>query len=367
MFYVLVGLVIGTILAVLHHFSFFNNFVSILIGILGLLLALGRPYATVRWSTLFSLLICTMLITLPFYWLNIFTNQFSAMILALINAFAITAFYLHFLQKRFSLPYLILFHAVWDTFVNILIAALFSVLCWVILFLTGELFASIRILFLRTLFDKSWFEIASACFFVAMGLYVTTQLPRVTETVRAVLSRICYYLFIPLSAIGIVFLIAYAFSAFSNTLHFRDGYTFLSIAFLSTLFLNGLYQDGHVDRPYPTVLLWIARVFLWVTPIFSLLTLYTIYFPHPMTVYKTFDNVFHYTINTFLLFAYNIAYAFFACKKQKPWMHGIEKSNIVLALVIIVITQLTINPHFLNSIHSKEPKRLPTTRNARTQ
>ncbi|MCX7124594.1 MAG: hypothetical protein NTU49_02330 [Gammaproteobacteria bacterium] len=125
---------------------------------------------------------------------------------------------------------------------------------------------------------------------------------------------------------------------------------FVSIAFLSALFLNGIYQDGQEKNPYGILLSGLCRVFMVITPIFTAFALFIILFHSNNAIEKNGINTsnFPYFLIISVLFAYNISYAIIAFLQKKPWLKPIEKTNIVLAVILIVLTTATTNPLFFS-------------------
>lgn len=317
------------------------------IGFYGMMFLLAYPNTNSLKRLLLITLIPSFLASLPFYWGGYTAG--SQFFLMLFSAYAINAFHINYQTNGFHYTYPTLFYAVWDTFVKLFITLFFSVFCWIVLFLCAALFDFININFFTKLIAKVWFVCWITSLFISMGLYIATQTEHVVRNIRIVLLLTCKYLFVALAIIGIVFVISLLIQFSQQHIKFTSQYLFSTIGFLSVLFLNGVYQDGLVEKPYPTILLWTCRAFIVLTPIFTLLALYATYF-HSYNNISTngwnSDN-FPFIFNVLLLFLYNTLYAIIALFPQKRWFKPIERANLLLAILLIVVTIMTTHPWFI--------------------
>lgn len=316
------------------------------IGFYGLMLLLAYPYARSLKRLTVMTLIPSLLASLPFYWGGSYSA--SQFFLMLLSAYALTAFHINDQANQFHCDYPTLFYAVWDTFVKLLITLFFSLFCWLVLFLCAALFDFISIHFFTQLIAKVWFDCWITAVFISTGLYIVTKTAHVVQNIQSILLLICKYLFIPLAIIGIVFIVALLVKTSQHHITLSSQYMFSTIGFLSALFLNGIYQDGLTEKPYPTVLLWIGHVFIVITPIFTLLALYTSYFHgyNNLSAHGWNSDNFPFVFNILLLLLYNAIYAIIALFPQKQWFKPIERANILLAIVLIALALITTHPLF---------------------
>ncbi len=334
--FAIVGLIGSTLLALLTLPFAFNQFFSFWVGIYGLMLLLAYPDKQSLQQLIFVPIIPSFLASLLYYWSM--EIAFTPSSLIFFSAFALNAWQIQYQKNGFSVSYSTLFHAVWDTFIKLCITAFFVLLCWIILLLCDELFKLIQINFIHTLINKKWFDIFVSGIFSSTGLYIASLSDKVIGNIRAILILICRYLLIPLSIIGIVFIVFSTISAIQKHTLPTNYLTFMAIAFLSALFLNGVYQDGQTNDLYPRFLFWICRVFIWITPLFTALALRSLYFHEFST------TIFPDCLNASVLLTYNIVYAIIAMGWQKPLFKPIEKANVVLSILLIATTLLSTNP-----------------------
>lgn len=334
--FITIGLIGSTLLALLTLPFAFNQFFSFWVGIYGLMLLLAYPHKQSHRRLIFIPIVPSLLASLSYYWSM--KIAFAPWSLILFSAFALNAWQIQYQKNRFSFSYTTLFHAVWDTFIKLCITAFFVGLCWLILQLCDQLFQLIQINFIHTLINKKWFDIFVSGIFSSTGLYIASLSDNVIGHIRAILIMICRYLLIPLSIISIVFIIFSTIAAIQKNTLPTNYSAFMTIAFLSALFLNGVYQDGQTNDLYPRFLFWICRIFIWITPIFTALALRALYF-HEFTT-----TIFPDYLNASALLIYNITYAIIAMGWQKPLFKPIEKANVVLSILLIATALLSTNP-----------------------
>lgn len=317
------------------------------ISFYGVMFLLSWPTAQSVKRLIFITLIPSVIASVPYYWRG--DNTTAQFFLTILSAYALNAFHMNYEANGFHIHYSTLFHAVWDTFVKLFITLFFTLLCWIILYLCGALFNFIDIKFLSQLIEKSWFSVWVTAFFVSMGLYIVTHTDNVVRNMRMVLLLICKFLFIPLAIISIIFIASLLVMMHQHHFTFKSESLFSSIAFLSVLFLNGIYQGGLAEKPYPAVFNLIGRIFIGITPVFVGLAIYTVYSQ------GLDSHNFACFLNLSLLLVYTIAYAIIAFLPQKSWFKGIETTNIVLAIVLILMTVVTTTPWFTDSLNYTEP------------
>lgn len=360
--FLIIGFLTGVTLAVFEHYNVSYVLSYVWVGLYGLMFLLAYEHA----KSLRRLLITTAIISffagMPFVWPN--TESLDLFFLLFFSAYAINSFHIVYQKHGFEMSYEPLFFAVWDTCVKLLIGALFTGLCWLILEIWSGLFNLIGIHFFDNLFQKPWFIIWSIPFFSGIGLFIATQTKKVVRSVRLILLAICKFLLPVLAGIGILFVLSWLVSVilFHHTLNFKP-ILFLSFAFLTIIFTNAVYQEGLIEKPYPRFFLWVVNTFLLIAPVFSLLTLYALFFNRlekslpftPLYLQNSILQVglnsvnFPILINATLLLIYSICYAFIVLCRQKPWLKSIGKANVILALIVISVVLITNNYAFKNA------------------
>src|SRR3990167_471942 len=343
--YLIIGIGLGGVLSIGYNSwescSFFDYFV----GFYGIFYLLAIPYSHQLKRLCYTTLLPALLACLPFVFHQA-QHAFSAIFLAIISGYMLNGFHIHYLKHRWKLHYSTLFYAVWDSWVKLMAIAFFTALCWIILLLTGSLFSLIKITFLKAWIDNNSFGIFCVSIFSALGFYLTTKTERVLQQIRGIFLFLFRMLFVPLSAIGIIFILS-AIGMYFTSQHFSlDHATLATIAFLSVIFANAVYEDGKTHRKIPSFIVYQHRIFLILTPLFTLLALYAIIFHANNNIAAnglTRDN-FACLLSFSLLLLYNLAYAIIACRFKKPWMLGVEKINVVLACIVVATTVIAFSP-----------------------
>ncbi|PIZ04063.1 MAG: hypothetical protein COY58_06230 [Gammaproteobacteria bacterium CG_4_10_14_0_8_um_filter_38_16] len=366
--YVIVGLLAGALLSILippdsfgilpyfpknqTHLRLFFYFWT---GFYALMFLLAYTHKRSLIQLMLTTLLPSFLASLPLYWqIHYTTSQFF---LFIFFVQALNAFHIHYQTQQFKWHYPTLFLAVWHTFVKLYIALIFTLLCGIVFALCGELFKIIGITFITLLLSKNWFIIYFTTIFMSIGLFITDQSNTLVAQNRSVLLLICKYLFIPLSVIGILFIITSVFVTIQHHALPNSQAVFLSIAFFSALFLNAIYQDGTIENPYPRFLTGVYRIFIILTPVFSVLAIHALYFYGYNNIKTNGFNLSNasYLLNTLLLLTYNTSYAVIALLRRKNWLKSIESINIVLAIVMIMVTLIGAVPDVTKHFHSTHP------------
>lgn len=353
--FLIVGTLVGSILALLVHQESECYLAYAWSGLYGVMFLLTIQDNSHFLKLSLTTLAVSYLASIPFIW-QIHYHYFKEISLSIISAYALYSFHINYEKNGWRFHYPTLFHAVWDSCAKLFIAFIFAVLCWFIVSLCLALTLFLHMDFLKILLQKEWFNIFIISLFLSIGLFVSAVTQKMVNQICAILLLICRYLFIPLSIIGILFIVALLVKlALTHELfnqHASSFYIqiiFVQIGFLSVLFLNGIYQDGKQEPPYSKWLLQLCYFFLWMTPIFTLLSLYIICFKDNNNIMSNGINLGNFAsfLNVFLLLIYNITYAIITWQKQRSWLKNIEKTNIVLAIILIITTLVTTNPFFI--------------------
>lgn len=345
--FLIAGLVAGVFLSVLHYSTNITSvFPSLWASFYALLFLFAYPYERNKSVLLVSTLLASLLAAIPLAWQfynleNSINTPFSAIILSLVSAYALNTFNMHYQVNKFNFQYAALFYAVWDTFVHILVALFFALVCWFLIFVTDLLFRFLNISLIDQLIGKAWFSITTTVLYLSMGLWIAATANQVIRSIRVILLLICRYLMIPLSLIGIVFFIGLVFKGMHTTTEAPYSLSVL-MSFLSIIFINGIYQEGRTPKPTSALYIGICRAYLYITPFFPLLVLLFMV-GKPLTV-----SHFQFLISSLMLLAYNIAYAVIAFRSKLFLSSAIEKTNIVLAIVLIAVTVCAFNSPVLS-------------------
>lgn len=312
----------------------------------GLMLLLAyRPTASMPHLVLITA-IPSFLASVPIVWSNTPSGSIALAFLIIINAYILNAFHIVYQNYGFKMPYKELFYAVWDTFIKLIVAVFFAVICYFILNLWGILFQLINIAWFNTLFSTENFMICFVSMTFSVGLYISTKTEKVIRNSRIIILNIFKALLPVLAIICVLFIAALIgviiFSSF-NPLKFQWSIPTL-FCLLAIIFTNAVYQDGTVSRPYPKLLFYLINIFLIIIPILSLFALITLV----RTISNDGFNAYNFNqlIILLLLVIYNIIYANIAYRNEVPWLKDLSQTNICLAILVVFTTLLTNNYWF---------------------
>lgn len=353
--FLLTGIITGSLLAYLHeNTSIDSSFPSLWVSYYGLMFLLAYPFKQSLKSLCMTTLIVSLLASSVFSWqidnFIKYSSTLSAFLLTLINAYALNALHIHYHQKKFKFEYAVLFDAVWDTVGQLLICLLFLILCWFLIFLTAGLFSVIGIKWIEQLINKSWFDFLSSAIYISMGLWIAEKTNSVVRNIKVIFLSMCRYLLIPISVLSLIYcplLVIKNIQLYQQIL-ISDSQFFM-LVFLSLILINGVYQDGKVITPYPSYLMKLITIAIGVLSIFAIWGLYDIYFNN-IVINKWNQFNYQFFISIFLLTGYAVSYAIIALRKESPWFKSIEKTNITLAIMLIVITECAFQPVMINKL-----------------
>ncbi len=369
--YLIAGVLAGLGLALLIHYKSEDIFIYLWISFYGVMFLLAQAESSSLFKALLTTLIISFLACSPFHWINSSTGP-NSIFLPIISAYALNSFHLAYQREGFKQTYTTLFHAVWNTFVKSLVTIFFIGICWLILKIWAALFDLISINLFTRLFNEPTFIIGITALFAAMGLYITEQANKVIQSIRFLLLLICKWLLPVLSIIGMLFLLCWALAAIFSTKAFSlNPYIFFAYSVVFILFLNGVLQDGSSEQPYNKILASIIKIATILFPFFALVILYLIIFPSTTStgyipMYQT-NSIskqglnsynFNFLISAALLLLYSITYAFCAIRRRHAWTSCLSKSNIVLA-VFVIIVNLIINNYFFTHADINPGKKAP--------
>ena len=354
--HLILGGVIGLITAGLTHYQVKPNFYLIYIQIFGILFLLASPNKRSNVRLVTSSLLCALLATLPIYYWQTLQNSTIIMLIALLNAYAINAFHIAYYTNKKWLYYSGLFFAVWNTFIDLIIASIFTLLIWTLIYLCSALLTLLQI-DINPIIESPWFSYIVTCTAFSTGLFISLVAREIVQNIRKIILLISKFTLPIIAFISLTFFIGWLATMHSlSEIRLSTPIVFISMSFFSIILINGVYQKGNIRSPYPSIIAWLIKIFIITTPIYSALALY----------FFINDNKFNYSVNTVvfvnigLLITYNLTYAVLALFSLKNWITGLKKANIGLAFILILTTLTTNNPWFYTHFKLKSsPKQNP--------
>lgn len=231
-------------------------------------------------------------------------------------------------------PYTRLFAWVWHNTLSLLLAAVFTLVCWLVLLLWALLFEMIGVGFFRTLFETTAFRYLATGTMVGLGLLIGRLLPEALQVARQVLLGIFTGLLPLLAAVALLFALLLPFAGLA-VLREAEGIamTLMVTVALAVLFTNAVMQDGQRGSPYPAWLRWLVSAGLVAMPVCALLALWAIA-SRIETFGWTASRIYAIAAGTVLL-AYALCYAIAALQRRGPWLSSLAPINVTLSLLLI--------------------------------
>lgn len=149
------------------------------------------------------------------------------------------------IDRRFIARYPTYFDVSWKYGVQAILAALFTLVLWLLLLLGAELFKLIKINLFSQMIQKSWFWIPVTTLSVTYALHTTDVRVGIVRGVRSLSCNLLSWLLPLMALIGAGFLISLPFTGLEPLWSTRRASSILLAAAASLIFLiNSAYQDG---------------------------------------------------------------------------------------------------------------------------
>lgn len=240
-------------------------------------------------------------------------------------------------------PYAGLFEHAWQNALTLALAALFTGICWMVLWLWGALFALVRIEFFRELFRQDAFVYLATGAMVGLGVLIGRTQQRAVAVARQVLFGIFTGLLPLLAFIAVLFVASLPFTGLAPLWEMRSAAaTLVAVIALLVAFTNSVLQDGEGERPYPG---WLRRLVdggLALLPVYALLALYALWLridQHGWTA----DRVWA-VLLALVVAGYAFGYACAVLRGRDGWLAAIRPVNRVMSLVVVALAVLANTP-----------------------
>lgn len=275
---------------------------------------------------------------------NVELSGFSLGTMTLISWFILLPFAEHKLvTHRWFSDYSLLFSAAWRNLVKLVLAALFTGLLWILLFLLAGLFKVLNIGFLMELFTSRIFAypVTAIAFGIGISLYAAKE-EALVGIYRASLN-ILGWLLPMVSLILILFLLALPFQGLA--LLWKTGYaTSLMLCLLAwTVFLfNAAWQDASGEQRFPRWLLRFISLGLLTMPVYIVLCAYSLGLRVAQYGWSV-DRIWA-VLGIVTMAIYALGYAFTVLRRNAIWMLEAKQVNIAAALSMVALLILTMTP-----------------------
>ncbi len=240
-------------------------------------------------------------------------------------------------------PYADLYRHSWNNLFVAAIAYLFAGVFWGLIALWAGLFHLIGVSFFERVFFSAPFSIITLSATNGLGIALGRENDRILNTLRRVSAAVFHALMPLLALIALLFLAALPFTGLKPLWDTRSASPILLTALgLTILFINGIFQDGAVARPYPT---WLRRGVegtLLVAPVFSVLTLYAIGLR--IGQYGLMPERLYVVVFALIAGLYSVGYAFAVVRSGDVWMGPMRAVNVGMALLVAAVALLLHTP-----------------------
>lgn len=234
-------------------------------------------------------------------------------------------------DNTWKINYSTLFAAVWNMFILLCIAGLFTSLANLLVLLAALLFSTLGYEYLWNLYSNDihfTLILNSTLFFIGLG--VGQQNINIIYNLRFLLLRMMYYLLPFFALTSIVYFILYQIGpAAAQTLpdYINPLPILITLVFIGILFFNAYYQDGDVEKETaaPIWLKWLLKIYRVILLFLILMMLLEIY---RKNAYMDINGI----ICLLAVFFYGLLYAlsvFVSAERERTW---IQSGNIAIAL-----------------------------------
>lgn len=253
---------------------------------------------------------------------------------------------LMYLQQRANgepPTYPVLFTYSWRNFLVGVLAALFTLIFWLILRLWGELFKVLEIDFFFELFTKDWFLIPALAVAFGLGISLFRELTHVIDNITKLLHWLIKLLLPLLLGVAVVFLGALPFTGLDLLWNTGSGTALLLwLLALVLFFTNAVYQDGREESPYPPTLHRTIYAGLCLMPVVAGLALYGLILrlqQYGWTVERCWAFVAWLVLTLFA-----IGYVIGIVRRRDAWTGELASVNKGMGLVILAIMLVANSP-----------------------
>ncbi|HEY4531277.1 MAG TPA: DUF4153 domain-containing protein [Luteimonas sp.] len=246
-------------------------------------------------------------------------------------------------RGQWRAPYACLFEHAWQNTLTLALAALFTGICWMVLWLWGALFALVRIEFFRDLFGEDAFVYLATGAMAGLGVLIGRTQQRAVAVARQVLFGIFTGLLPLLAFIAVLFVGSLPFTGLAPLWEMRSAAaTLVAVVALLVAFTNSVLQDGEGERPYPAWLRRLVDAGLALLPVYALLALYALWLridQHGWTA----DRVWAVLV-ALVVAGYAFGYAWAVLRGRDGWLASIRPVNRVMSLVVVALAVLANTP-----------------------
>ncbi|RMH93143.1 DUF4153 domain-containing protein [Lysobacter pythonis] len=236
-----------------------------------------------------------------------------------------------------------LFEFAWQNALTLMLTALFTGICWLVLMLWAELFRLIGIGFFRELFREEAFAYLATGLMVGLGILIGRTQRRPVQVARRILFAIFTGLLPLLALIALLFVASLPFTGLEPLWKTRSAAAILmSLVVVMVLFANAVYQDGDDPLPYPRGLRRVVDAGLLTLPVFAVLALYAMALR--IGQYGWTQERLAGVIAASILAGHAFGYAWAVLRPRGGWLSVLKPVNVVVSLAAMALALLVNSP-----------------------
>ena len=236
-----------------------------------------------------------------------------------------------------------LFERAWQNGLTLALAAAFTLLTWLLLWLWGALFELLKISLFRDLFREAAFIALATGTLAGFGVLIGRTQSRAIQITRQVLFAMCRGLLPLLAFITVIFALSLPFTGLAALWGTRSAASLLlTLVLLLVTFVNAVYQHDSDAPPYPAWLRRLVEGSLLALPVLAGLALYA-------TALRV--GQYGWTVERFwavliavLALGYALGYAWAALRRGGRWLQGLEPVNRVMCWAVLATALLASSP-----------------------
>jgi hypothetical protein len=205
-----------------------------------------------------------------------------------------------------------------------------------VLLLWGALFDLVDVELFSELFSEELFIYTVSGAAAGFGIAVGRDSQRVIGTLRGITLAVFRSLLPLTSFVALLFVATLPFTGLDPL--WETGHAssiLLAWIGLTVLFLNAVYQDGSSDPPYPRALVWVVEAALLSMVLYAGIALYGTGLR--IQQYGLTPTRFYALLFGAVLGLYAIGYAAAVLLRSQPWLAGVRRVNLVMALVVVAL------------------------------
>jgi len=242
-------------------------------------------------------------------------------------------------DKRYIANYPSYFETAWKLLIQISFSVLFLITLWLVLWLGAALFMLVKLDFLKTLLQESWFAIPVTISAFSFAIHITDVRPAIVRGIRNLLLVLLSWI-LPVAVLIVGgFLLSLAFTGLTPLWGTRYATTILlGTAALLIILINATFQNGEVSADIARLLRSNARIAAFLLLPITTIAIYSL----SLRVQEygwTNDRI---TAASCLIIAacYTLGYVWAALQKH-GWLISIPNVNIATAFIVLgVLTAL---------------------------